>query len=645
MKLLSRAILSATLPLLAAAQQATVTVTDTLRSFDGSLFSGSVAITLRYSGPLSTTTTTVTSGYKKVSVTGGAFSVQLTPNDSLSPAGTSYSVRFSASNGVAWEEIWVVPSSPATTTVRAVRASSAPAPTVMISPVQISQGGATTGQLLRWNGTAWAPTTISIPVSSVFGRTGAVVAASGDYTASQVTNVAAGNVSAITVQAAINELDTEKATAVHTHAASDVTSGTMATARLGAGTASASSFLRGDSSWAAVGWTDVTGKPSTFTPSTHSHPLSEISQSAATTGQVPKWNGTAWAPAADDTGASAVSSVFGRTGAVVAASGDYTASQVTNTAAGNIAATTVQAAINELDTEKAAAAHNHAVGDLTQSAATTGQVIKWNGTAWAPGTDLTASSTANYSQSFTSVTSVAITHNAATSNVVVSCYNASEQEIVPQSVVVTNTNTVTVTFGSATTGRCVVNSSGGGGGGSGTVTSVGLSMPSGFSVTGSPVTTSGTLAVTTSLSGVVKASAGAFSTVTGVATDCVKVDGTSGACGGSATVVTGTGLTGDGSSGNPVRVDPAGAVASQAYYTAGLDFASVAAGSCSELNITATGVAAGASVAPGWPTLPTGLIGMMYGGSGVVVVRLCNVTAAAIDPASLTFSARVIGGF
>ena len=38
---------------------------------------------------------------------------------------------------------------------------------------------------------------------------------------------------------------------------------------------------------------------------------------------------------------------------------------------------------------------------------------------------------------------------------------------------------------------------GGGGGGSGTVTSVGLAMPSGFTVTNSPVTTSGTINVTT----------------------------------------------------------------------------------------------------------------------------------------------------
>lgn len=38
----------------------------------------------------------------------------------------------------------------------------------------------------------------------------------------------------------------------HTHAAGDITSGTMATARLGSGTASTSTWLRGDSSWQAL---------------------------------------------------------------------------------------------------------------------------------------------------------------------------------------------------------------------------------------------------------------------------------------------------------------------------------------------------------------------------------------------------------
>lgn len=47
-------------------------------------------------------------------------------------------------------------------------------------------------------------------VSSVFGRTGAVIAVSGDYTAAQITNVPSGNISAVEVQAALNELDSEK---------------------------------------------------------------------------------------------------------------------------------------------------------------------------------------------------------------------------------------------------------------------------------------------------------------------------------------------------------------------------------------------------------------------------------------------------
>lgn len=54
------------------------------------------------------------------------------------------------------------------------------------------------------------------------------------------------------------------------------------------------------------------------------------------------------------TPASAITNVFGRTGAVSAASGDYNASLITNSPSGTISGTTVQAALNELDTEKQA---------------------------------------------------------------------------------------------------------------------------------------------------------------------------------------------------------------------------------------------------------------------------------------------------
>lgn len=68
--------------------------------------------------------------------------------------------------------------------------------------------------------------------------------------------------------------------------------------------------------------------------------------------------------------ATAVTSVFGRTGAVVAVGGDYTASQVTNTPAGNISSVTVQAALNELDTEKVDVSHVGS-GGASHAAATT----------------------------------------------------------------------------------------------------------------------------------------------------------------------------------------------------------------------------------------------------------------------------------
>lgn len=73
------------------------------------------------------------------------------------------------------------------------------------------------------------------------------------------------------------------------------------------------------------------------------------------------------------TGSLAVTSVHGRTGAVTAATSDYDASQVDFTPAGDIAATTVQAAIEELDTEKSGTSHTHTA--LVPAGGTTGQIL------------------------------------------------------------------------------------------------------------------------------------------------------------------------------------------------------------------------------------------------------------------------------
>ena len=88
-------------------------------------------------------------------------------------------------------------------------------------------------------------------------------------------------------------------------------------------------------------------------------PLSDLLQSGATVGQVPKWNGTAWV--ADNE----------------AGGGGGTWGSITGTLSNQ---TDLQAALDA----KASSAHTHALGDLTQSGATTNQVIQWNGSAWVP---------------------------------------------------------------------------------------------------------------------------------------------------------------------------------------------------------------------------------------------------------------------
>ena len=63
---------------------------------------------------------------------------------------------------------------------------------------------------------------------------------------------------------------------------------------------------------------------------------------------------------------------------------------------------------------------------------------------------------ATITDTFTSVTSKAVTHNFNTKNVLVSVYNNSDELILPATTTTTDVNTVTVTFDSSTSGRVVV---------------------------------------------------------------------------------------------------------------------------------------------------------------------------------------------
>ena len=111
------------------------TVSDTFYNADGSLAAGRVVIAWP---TFLIGSCQVIAGQTTVTVSSGAFNVQLYPNLTAAPAGTSYRVTYYLKTGQISTEYWVVPSSATPVTLASVRSASVPVPTLMFSQSQVT---------------------------------------------------------------------------------------------------------------------------------------------------------------------------------------------------------------------------------------------------------------------------------------------------------------------------------------------------------------------------------------------------------------------------------------------------------------------------------------------------------------------------
>ena len=186
-----------------AAYGQTVSISDTLtNAVGGGSYAGRIVVTLNSPGsasPLYYSSTSLT-GWQYVlcvGVTGtdcssttaaGVVTLTLYANSTITPAGTSYSARFTPSKGSPWTETWVV--TPSTTTLRQVRSSTVPTPTTTF---QSSQLALAAGSMV-YGSSAGVGTALAA------GSNGQVLALSGGYPA-WTTNIA-GNAGTATALAA-----------------------------------------------------------------------------------------------------------------------------------------------------------------------------------------------------------------------------------------------------------------------------------------------------------------------------------------------------------------------------------------------------------------------------------------------------------
>lgn len=426
---------------------ALTTVTDTLPRPNGGVYQGT-SITITW--PTFTSGgQTFYAGRLLVPVsTSGTFSVSLQPSGSL----FVYSATYQLLNSVPpINEKWAVPTIPSTVNLSMVRTTANPTPLSTILPRQISQSGAVVGQCLTWlttSETGWGACTGSATFPMLTSGTNTIAAmvvgsgASLTYTGAGTIN--ANYMSGVQLSTLTGVLR--------------VVTGTPLVV-----TGSATNCVKVDGS------SDVCGAPGGLS--------GDIQYNNAGTfgGRTPQGDGIKVQMSTGTAPTSGTIAAYNAGGNVIGLSDPA-----------NCGAGLLPRGIDAFGVGQGCAAVNLAtevtgvLGDpnipnlnTLSTGLTASRCVETNGSAILVSTGgPCVTSTAPYSQSFTSQTSVALTHAIGTLNVIVFCYDGADNWIQWNSLVINSTTQATVTFASAQSGRCVVNGgvgpqgAPGGGGGS-----------------------------------------------------------------------------------------------------------------------------------------------------------------------------------
>jgi len=186
-----------------------------------------------------------------------------------------------------------------------------------------------------------------------------------------------------------------------------VDAGAINTAKLGGDITTAGKALLDDADAAAqrttLGLGSAATQPSTnFATSNHNHVAADItSQPASSLVARPEATGGACSAVTLGTGLMfngstlQTTNLAGSTTQMIAGTGltgggTLAADRTFNVAYGTAAGTACEGDDARLSDARTPTAHTHALSDIQQGGAVTGEVLKWNGSAWAPGTDNTS---------------------------------------------------------------------------------------------------------------------------------------------------------------------------------------------------------------------------------------------------------------